>query len=199
MKSFSFLLATIVGLVTLSLSGCGDTVTKPQAYNAEPLPVEITENNIQMKGSDQKYLTVNIKALISPRGTTKAQRASTAIDLAYEAYEKQENASAIFVYLYDEVLPNSGTVSRVNLYPKKCGMLEDDCNNIQWDVYVSDNSPSNLEIKVTAGWWHMRDRFQKNGMTDEDALTNFIASTLKISANEVTLFNYNDYSNHETF
>lgn len=188
-----------VGLISTVLTGCGTEVTKPKVYDVEPLAVNIIENDKDMKGHNNDRLTIGIKGLIRSEGTTKTQRAATAIDVAYKAYESQKDVAAIYVYLYDNTLNNSGPVARAYLYPEKCGMQGKECDDIQWELYTSDRSPSKLEIETTVSWWHMRDKFQKDGLTDEYNLKAFIAKVLKITPEQVTLFTYDDYLNAETF
>ena len=174
-------------------------VKKPDQYDLKPSLVKITENNIQMKGDNRDFLTVGIRGVIDSSKTDTANRAATAIDLAYKAYEEHQDASAIFVYLQDPQSNRMGTVARVSLYPKKCGMLENNCDGIQWDLYTANNTPSQLERKAFQLWWQYRDSYQINDMTDEDGLKAFIAKKLDVPLAQITYFSYNDYNNHETF
>lgn len=195
MKLKSYILLTISAIF---LVGCGQNLSKPKAYSGTPLPVSITKDSTQMKGAGKKYLTATVTASINTTDTTKEQRASTVIDVAYKAYEKHKDASAIYAYLYDQDLLGD-PVARVSLYPKKCGMLEDSCDGIQWDLYTASNTPTQLEREALKLWEQNKSNFQVNNMTDEAALIAFIAKKLNTTSDKIGYFSYNSYENHETF
>lgn len=57
-----------------------------------------------------------------------------------------------------------------------------------WDMFqVADRPLTDQERKMKKLWGEMRGKFQKDGATDEDALSGAIAKIMKIKAEEVTL------------
>ncbi|OLE52646.1 MAG: hypothetical protein AUG51_16885 [Acidobacteria bacterium 13_1_20CM_3_53_8] len=68
----------------------------------------------------------------------------------------------------------------------------------KWEVQATDIQISQQEIAIAELWWQNRDSFQtRNGTTDEQRLSKFIANKLHISPSQVhlplTLINWRDY------
>ena len=181
----------IAVLVPFALFGCGSDVVVPEQYVGKDVSYHIRDyDDFEKKG----LKTLRIHATVSVE-LTPEQRIATVLELARFA-QHGSNAKVVHAFLYNKNMPKSSYMARADLYVDKCGFNGDNCNGIQWDITYSKNSASALEKEIYQYWWDNRDNFQKNGMTDDEALKAEIAKELNITPKQVSLFFY-DSTNYE--
>lgn len=124
--------------------------------------------------------------IVSPNAKTSDQFAQTAIKAALEK-QKETNAQVVFVQLLpsSEFLGTGDAYAIARYAPDGKGISGDE--HWTWEVEVAMQPLTQKEIAISKLWWAYRSSYQKDGLTDESRLKEFIAKKLKITIDSVIL------------
>ncbi len=117
---------------------------------------------------------------------TYEQKAQTAMRAALDI---QKETRANFVSAILEMVPEASgygfALAMADYSPDNGGVSGNDKQT--WKVDSSHENPTETDLQVMKAWYQNRDRFQKDGMTDEPKLKAFIASQIGLKPNQVSL------------
>lgn len=109
---------------------------------------------------------------------------------AAKYYVKEFDANFIQVFLNSQISKNafgSSVLARLN-YPLKDSPITDQA----W-LSSSTHGYTQQELEIEKLWGELRKKYQKDGMTDEDALRSAISKKTGVNAEDVHLPDHNDY------
>lgn len=188
-------------LLSFFLFGCGNDIEIPEKYAKNPAKFEITRIDSEHKGSAGHRFTVYVDANVDAQASP-SQRAAAAFLIAMEAIAAQKMADIVYVTLHDPKMSIwAGSVTRLQLTPDGCTFsnAKEHCNGATWTLNNSNKTASGRQRRIDNLWHGNRADFQSRGVTDDDALIEYIAKELDITSEDVSLFNYVDYENQELF
>lgn len=124
--------------------------------------------------------------IVSPSSETFQQYAHTAMKAAIDM-QKETYSQVVYVFLESSpILHGKGYAYAIARYARDGGGNSGD-QGWTWEVEAVKKPYSVQEIEIAELWWSNRDKFQKDGFTDEPKLKKFIANNMKIKVEEVSL------------
>ena len=124
--------------------------------------------------------------ILAPEASTFEQFAHTAIKAAIN---KERETKYDVIYIRLEPTPNlqgTGDAYALAFYAPDGGGHSGD-QDWEWQVTARSQPYTTQQIQISELWWENRDRFQKDGCTDEPAIREFISNKLNIPVDEVHL------------
>ena len=126
--------------------------------------------------------------VISREAKTYDELAQTAMKAAMD-YQKETEADLSYVWLeMSAQTQGAGYQLAIADYAPDGKGNSDIAVPFKWQVEAVKDMPSEQTIKIMELWQSNKKRFQKNGLTDEQALKKFIAGKLKIKVSAVTTY-----------
>lgn len=118
---------------------------------------------------------------------SRNERIAAAMKAALETYNR-DAPDYVHVTLWDERSKNLNVMASVLFAPDDCKPR--DCSDFMWQIRYADEQISDRELDMLNLWYSSTHLFQKNGMTDEDKMIEFISNSLEIKKEEVRLPSY---------
>ena len=181
------LTAAVLAASVLVLHGCGGDKKdeKPAASSAKTLEYSYFD----FKKSEQGG-RLRVQARIVPEAKdniNKMTLAATCMGAAkHLASESAAKVSSVFIM--DQKAPPFAmrTIATCHYAPDGGGFSGE--QKWTWDgVTAADRTTTESEKKISVAWAEMRGQYQKDGVTDEDALKKAIAKKYKMKADDVHL------------
>jgi len=186
-KKVKIIITVVAGVICIGiLSDQPETATKNQ-QTAAPITLETTEakpykifssNDMSVNGRKRKKYNVVSDA------KTRKERAHTAIKAAIDLQSSSKNdVVSVAIEPSKDIAGKGFALAIASFAVDGQGW---GANDWKWQVVVADELITEQQLIVVEEWYKNRDDFQKDGMTDEPALTKFLASKLSLPIEQIT-------------
>lgn len=156
------------------------TTNNVQRQHVEYLVIQEEDNSIANRNRQRWYI-------LAPDAVTFQQLSSTAVKAAMDLAKKNNTDVAdVLIEVASSTAGKGYPVAKATYIPDGMGISGRDKSSV-WEASAITQLPTEQQKDTLIAWYENRDRFQVDGVTDEDNLKSYLSDKLSIPVEQVSL------------